>query len=75
MTRLATPESEEALLDAASHREQLVSKYKRVKRVKRNMLDEAEHEREESRKLSYYQDNDGMWADNYHTHAIFEKYK
>jgi hypothetical protein len=66
MTRVATPETEEALLEiarhgTASHMEQLVSKYKRVKR---NMQDEAEQEREASRKLSYYQDNDGMWVIN-----------
>jgi hypothetical protein len=66
MTRVATPETEEALLEfarhgTASHVEQLVSKYKRVKR---NMEDEAEQDREEARKLTYYQDNDGMWVIN-----------
>jgi len=66
MTRVATPETEDALLNiarhgTASHMEQLVSKYKRVKR---NMEDEVEQEREEARKLSYYQDNDGMWVIN-----------
>jgi len=45
----------------ASHVEQLVSKYKRVKRV---MEDEAEQEREKSRTLTYYQDNDGMLVIN-----------
>jgi hypothetical protein len=66
MTRVATPETEEALLiiarhGTASHMEQLVSKYKRVKR---NIEDEAEQDREEARKLTYYQDNDGMWVIN-----------
>jgi hypothetical protein len=66
MTRVATPETEDALLNiarhgTASHVEQLVSKYKRVKR---HMEDEAEQEREESRQLTYYQDNDGMWVIN-----------
>jgi len=66
MTRVATPETEGALLifarhGTASHVEQLVSKYKRVKRT---MEDEAEQDREEARKLSYYQDNDGMWVIN-----------
>jgi hypothetical protein len=66
MTRVATPETEEALLEfarhgTASHVEQLVSKYKRVKRT---MEDEAEQDREEARKLTYYQDNDGMWVIN-----------
>ncbi len=66
MTRVATPETEEALLNiarhgTASHVEQLVSKYKCVKR---NMEDEAEQEREESRQLTYYQDNNGMWVIN-----------
>jgi hypothetical protein len=66
MTRVATPETEEALLvfarhGTASHVEQLVSKYKRVKRT---MEDEAEQDREEARKLTYYQDNDGMWVIN-----------
>jgi hypothetical protein len=66
MTRVATPETEEALLlfarhGTASHVEQLVSKYKRVKR---HMEDEAEQDREEARKLTYYQDNDGMWVIN-----------
>ena len=64
--RLATPETEEVLLNiarhgTASHVEQLVSKYKCVKR---NMEDEAEQEREESRKLLYHQDSDGMWVIN-----------
>ena len=66
MTRVATPETEEVLLNiarhgTASHVEQLVSKYKCVKR---NMEDEAEQEREESRKLLYHQDSDGMWVIN-----------
>jgi len=66
MTRVATPETEDGLLifarhGTASHVEQLLSKYKRVKRT---MADEAEQDREEARKLSYYQDNDGMWVIN-----------
>jgi hypothetical protein len=66
MTRVATPETEDALLvfarhGTASHVEQLVSKYKRVKR---NMEDESEQEREKSRTLTYYHDNDGMWVIN-----------
>jgi hypothetical protein len=64
MTRVATPETENSLLNiarhgTASHVEQLVSKYKRVKR---SMEDGAEQEREEARKLVYYQDEDGMWV-------------
>ena len=64
MTRVATVETEDALLNiakhgTASHVEQLVSKYKRVTRA---LEDEAEQKREDDRTLTYYQDQDGMWV-------------
>jgi len=63
MTRVATPENEDYLLmiaqhGTASHMEQLVRKYQRVQR---SMEGKIEAKREASRKLTYYQDDKGMW--------------
>ncbi len=64
MTRVATPENEDFLLGiaqhgTASHVEQVVAKYKKVACPNE---DKAEVDREQARKLVYYQDDDGMWV-------------
>ncbi|MDX1736084.1 MAG: DUF222 domain-containing protein, partial [Halioglobus sp.] len=64
MTRVATPETEDYLLmiarhGTASHVENVVRKYKAVRRA----LDgKAEEEQFASRELLYYQDEQGMWV-------------
>jgi hypothetical protein len=64
MTRVATPENEDFLLTiarhgTASHVEQVVNKYRRVRGATE---DAVEREQEEARKLVYYRDDDGMWV-------------
>jgi hypothetical protein len=63
MTRVATPENEEYLLyiahyGTASHVEQVVRKYRKVKQADDTI---AEGEQERKKDLVYYQDSDGMW--------------
>jgi hypothetical protein len=60
---VATPENEEYLLyiahyGTASHVEQVVRKYRKVKQVDDSV---AEGEQERKKDLVYYQDSDGMW--------------
>jgi len=63
MTRVATSENEDYLLNiarhgTASHVEAVVSKYRKV----RTQDDDAlEREQDNERQLVYYQDDDGMW--------------
>ena len=62
MTRIAIPESEEALLmiarhGTAAHVQRLVRKYRRVERIEAAALAEAQHRR---RYLHYSHDDDGM---------------
>jgi len=64
MTRVATPDNEDYLLNiarhgTASHVEMMVRKYRSVLRSKDN---EIEQSRDDKRKLSYYQDEEGMWV-------------
>jgi hypothetical protein len=64
MTRAATAQNEEYLLmiarhGTASHIEQLLGKYRRVCR---NREQQVEAEREASRELTYYRDEEGMWV-------------
>ena len=63
MSRVATAQNEEYLLNiarhgTASHLEQVVRKYRKVTR-KDDIA--AEREQERDRELVYYQDSDGMW--------------
>ena len=63
MTRVATPENEDYLLyiarqGTASHLEQVVKKYRKVRR---KQDDAVEQQQEDKRELVYYQDDDGMW--------------
>jgi hypothetical protein len=64
MTRVATPENEDYLLNiarhgTASHVEMAVRKYRRVLRENENAVEQL---RESKRELSYYQDEEGMWV-------------
>ncbi len=64
MTRVATPENEDFLLTiaqhgTASHVEQTVAMYRRVKH---HTCVEAERDQRDERKLLHYQDDDGMWV-------------
>ncbi len=64
MTRVATPENEDQLLNiarscTASHMELLVRKYRRVCAV---MEDRIEQTQQREGRLSYYQDDDGTWV-------------
>ncbi|QIB66710.1 HNH endonuclease signature motif containing protein [Kineobactrum salinum] len=64
MTRVATPENEDYLLQiaqygTASHVEKVVGKYKQVTR-KDDAVEELEQEA--ARKLVYFRDEDGMWV-------------
>jgi Domain of unknown function (DUF222)/HNH endonuclease len=64
MTRVATPENEDFLLriarhGTASHVEKVVGKYKSVQTTDEDAI---ERERDNDRKLVYYQDQEGMWV-------------
>ena len=64
MTRVATPENEDSLLNiarhgTASHMEQVVRKYRRVKS---SLEDSAEQAQRRNRTLSYHRDTDGSWV-------------
>ena len=64
MTRVATPENEDSLLNigrhgTASHMEQVVRKYRRVKS---SLEDSAEQTQRRNRSLSYHRDTDGSWV-------------
>ena len=64
MTRVATPENEGHLLTiarhgTASHLEAVVSKYRRLLG---SLEDKVEQDQQRERKLSYFQDSDGMWV-------------
>ena len=66
MTRVATPDNEEFLLEVARHGtaaqvERVVSNYRRGKRLE--ALQE-ENQRHAHRELSWYVDHDGMWVLN-----------
>jgi hypothetical protein len=63
MTRVATPRNEDYLLmiarhGTASHLEQVVNQYRRVRRGMENAQEERQ---QEGRELVYYQDDNGMW--------------
>lgn len=66
MTRVATAENEGYLLmiaqhGTATHMEKLAGRFRKVQCA---MAADAENEQEESRKLRYFQGDDGMWVIN-----------
>ncbi len=66
LTRVATNDNEDYFLiisqyGTASHMEQLVRKYQQVER---NQQPKQQNDEYQQRKLTYYQDDDGMWIIN-----------